>query len=263
MGVYRSWDPSMDEGWPRWVLERYGFAYRTVVDSTLRRGDLSGFDAIVLPHQEPEEILHGHPPGSMPAEYTGGIGLEGALALRRFVEGGGLLLTLDEASDLAIEQFGLPLRNVTDGLEPQEFFIPGSLLRIRVDPTDPIAWGMPAAAVAVFVRSRAFAVRSPVDEDGGGSSSEDGERAEGAPPVDVVARFAAEDLLVSGWELGGEEVLGGRAAAARVPLGEGEVVLLSFRSQFRGQPRATFKLLFNALYAATMEELPLRSMVAE
>ncbi len=72
----------------------------------------------------------------------------------------------------------------------------------------------------------------------------------------MVDRYAPTDMLISGWELGADHHLGGRAAVVRVALGEGRIVLIGFRSQFRGQPRATFKLLFNSLLASTMKDLP-------
>ena len=75
-----------------------------------------------------------------------------------------------------------------------------------------------------------------------------------AEEVDVAARYAPSDLLLSGWELGADRHLGGRAAVVRFALGKGRIVLIGFRSQFRVQPRATFKLLFNSLLASTMKD---------
>jgi hypothetical protein len=60
---------------------------------------------------------------------------------------------------------------------------------------------------------------------------------------------------VSGWTLGGDDYLAGRTAAATVEVGEGDVVLFAFTPHFRGQPRNTFKLLFNALVGATTDGL--------
>src|SRR5690606_20747469 len=127
----------------------------------IQRGDLRRYDIIILPKEGEDEILRGHAPGTMPAEYTGGVGPEGAAALKRYVEGGGWLLAIDEAADFAIHQFGLPIRNVVADLRPQEFFIPGSLIRIRVDSANPLAYGMPEEAIAFFVRSQVFDVVPP------------------------------------------------------------------------------------------------------
>ncbi|NIP60113.1 MAG: peptidase M14, partial [Gemmatimonadetes bacterium] len=119
-------------------------------------------------------------------------------------------------------------------------------IRTRVDGSDPLGWGMREEAAASFQRSRAFRIVAPAREGDRSARRE----------VDVVARYAEDDLLMSGWELGAREHLGGRPAMVRVPLGRGQVVLIGFRPQFRGQPHGTFKLVFNSILAATMERVP-------
>lgn len=253
VGLYKSWDASMDEGWTRWLFENYAVPHDTLHDADVRSGDLSQYTAIVLPHQSADAILHGHAPGTMPEEYVGGLGLDGALALEDYVEQGGTLIALDGASDFAINQFGLPVENVTRGLSDTDFFIPGSLIRTRVNTEHPLAYGMQEEVAASFQRSRAF---EPVRPDYMGEGGmEDIERAP-APPVEVVARYAEDDLLMSGWALGEKEHIGGKAAMVKVRHGEGAVVLFGFRPQFRGQPRATYNLLFNAIHGATVDGLP-------
>ena len=254
VGLYRSWDPSMDEGWTRWVFEQWDFQFETVRDADLRGGDLSSFDVIVLPQQDADDILHGNAPGTMPEEYVGGVGVEGTANLKRWVESGGTLVTLDRASEYATRVLGVPVENAVAGVSRQEFFIPGSLIRIEVDTSDPLAWGMQDTAAAYFVRSLAFdpvpAASSPHGAEGAVSVERE---------VDVAVRYGSDDLLMSGWENGAREQLGGEAAVLRVPLGQGTVVLTGFRTQFRAQPRGTFKLLFNALYSSTSQGLPFES----
>jgi hypothetical protein len=233
IGLYKSWIANMDEGWTRWVLDSYEFPVDTLHDADIRGRDLSVYDAIILPDQRASSILHGHEAGSRPAELTGGIGLEGMLRLKQFAEGGGRLIAFDRAGELLIDQLGLPLRNVVDGLPTEDFFVPGTLIRLDVDDDDPLGYGVSDEVAAFFARSSAYA-------SGGGD-------------VDMVGRYAAEDLLLSGWALGAEDHLTDRGALARVPVGEGDAVLFGFRPQFRGQPRGTFRLLFNALHGAAME----------
>jgi hypothetical protein len=247
VGLYKSWMSNMDEGWTRWLLERYDFALETLHDEDVRSGDMTRFDAILLPDQSPDDILNGHPPGTMPEEYVGGLGLEGALVLKQFVEKGGTLVALDRASDFVIDQFGLPVRNVVSGVSPREFFIPGSLIRMHVDLSHPLAYGMQAEVAASFQRSRAFEIVT-LSRMGEGGKEET--KAPPAPPVDVVASYAENDILMSGWALGEETYIAGKAAVVKVDVGSGEVVLFAFRPQFRGQPRGTYKLLFNALQGA-------------
>lgn len=245
VGLYKSWVANMDEGWTRWILaEEYEFAVDTLHDEDFRAGNLSRYDAIILPNQGARVILDGHAPGTMPPEYVGGLGVEGAAALKRYVEDGGTLVAFDNATGFAIQHLELPVRDVLGGLPTNEFFIPGSLVRLSVDNTHPIAYGMPTEAAAMFRNSKAFAIVSSAEE---GSSR-------GSPkPVEVVARYGKSDLLLSGFEIGAEWHLADKPAVVRVGVGDGDVVLIGFRPQFRAIPRVTFKLLFNAIHGATAQ----------
>jgi hypothetical protein len=233
IGLYRSWVASMDEGWTRWALDQFGFKYTTIRDADIRAGNLRlRFDAIILPSQSAREILEGNQPGSYPQEYTAGIGAVGATYLKAFVEAGGMLVTLGNASDFAIEQLGLPIKNVLQGLSPSQFYCPGSILRMTVDNTAALAYGLPSEANAYFISGPAFetAANSPTPS-----------------RVRVIARYI-DDPLQSGF-LNGKEQIAGKVAMAEIQIGQGSVVLTSFRPQHRGQPWGTFKLLFNALYS--------------
>ena len=279
VGLYKSYVPSMDEGWTRWVLEEHGFDVVSLHDSDLRSGDLSSLDAVILPHPDGRvyfrndvaEILHGHSPGSMPDEYVGGMGLEGALALKNFAESGGTILAFGGAVDFAIDQLGLPVRDVVSSASSKDFSIPGSLIRATADVSDPLAWGMDGEVVVNFVNGAAFDVLGQegcVDDLLNQRNCHEvlrGDRPlktfDSEPRFETIVSYAEkredqedesdeDPLLMSGWAKG-TEFIAGKSALVRVPLGEGNVVLFGFRPQFRGQPRGTYKLMFNALINAT------------
>ena len=241
--IYKSHVPSMDEGWTRWVVEQHALerpGYSSLSDLEIRKGDLQAkYQGIIIPDQAPRSILNGHRPGTMPTEYTGGISAAGVKALREFVEQGGTLVCLNRASDFAIEQFKLPVRNVVAGLSQKEFFVPGSILRIELDTTHPIAKGMPRETIAWVEDSPVFEVIQPRNVGDGDHVSES--------DVRVIARYPATgNPLLSGWLLGADR-LQGKAALVEVTLGKGRIVLFGFRPQYRGQSLATYPLLFNAI----------------
>jgi len=242
IGLYKSWVANMDEGWTRWLLEQYAFPYTTLTDADVRNGTLRDrFDVIFLPDQAPRRIIAGHQPsdrpregpwGPVPPEYQGGIGESGVEALKIFVQSGGRLIAFDAASDLPLQSFGgifAHIKNTVSPLAKTTFYCPGSVVRLDVDISQPAAFGMPARPAAYFAGSRGFETDDP--------------------SVVSIARYAAkaDDVLMSGWLLGAEH-LAGRHAVLQVPLGQGSVLLFAFRPQFRAQPHATFKLVFNGLY---------------
>jgi len=256
VGIYKSYLASMDEGWARYVLEQFDVPFTSLEDKDVRAGNLrSRFDAIVLPNQDADAIVNGHAPGAMPAQYVGGIGLDGVAALRAFVEAGGTLFAVDAASTLPIRYFNIPVRDALDGVRNTEFYCPGSLLRMKIDTSQPLMAGMPAEQAAFFVNGRAFDVGGARGgRGGGGDSGDDSGGGSRAPSgVRVLARYAdANDLLMSGWINGGNRIAG-KPAALDVAVGRGHVIVTGFGVYFRGQPHGTFKILFNAILESAVD----------
>jgi hypothetical protein len=233
LGLYRSYTAPIDEGWTRWVLDTWKVPFESLVDSTVRAGNLgTHFDVIVLPGMSPRAIVEGLSPRRYPAPFAGGIGQSGVQSLRDFVEGGGTLIALDDACDFAVAALDLPVTNAVVSLSPREFYVPGSILRVLVDTSLSIAEGMPAQSIAWVESGAAFDVRDP-------------------SRVHVVARYPAQanEILLSGWLIGASS-LAGKAALLEVRVGRGRVVLFGFRPQYRGQSLATLPFFFNAIRTA-------------
>jgi zinc carboxypeptidase len=243
-GLYRSSVPSHDEGWTRWIFDDKGVPFGTLTDKDLRNGIVVykpfpgvtiKYPTIIIPDQSARTLFEGYRANTMPPEVSGGIGEQGVKTLRTFVESGGTLIFLNRASNFAIEQFKLPVRNVVAGLPRTEFYVPGSILRIELDASHPLAKGMPQQTIA-------WAEDSPVFEvaDVAGSS------VPGANAHVVASYPSDKNPLLSGWLLGAEK-LKGKAALVDVQLGEGHIILFGFRPQYRAQSLATFPLFFNSL----------------
>jgi hypothetical protein len=239
--MYSPWTGgNMDEGWTRWVLERYDFNLATLHNDDVRAGRLRGrFDVIILPDQAPRGIIDGASGQNVRPEYRGGIGDEGITALKEFVAQGGTLVTLGAASDLAIERFGVPLKDLKAGLTRDQHFAPGTILNIEVDTAHPLGLGMPRETTGFYNNSPFFSV-------GEGFSSQ---------KVSVIARYPNTGVVASGW-LKGEDLMAGRAAVVSVDTNPGRIVVFGLRPQHRAQTHATFPLLFNALYLSTAETGP-------
>ena len=249
VALYKPWVENIDEGWTRWLLEQHEFRFASISDADVRAGNLrAAYDVIILPSAAPDRLIAGHPAGAVPAEYAGGLGEPGVSALKAFVEAGGTLVCLDQAGGLAIDAFALPLRDVARA-EGTKLFCPGSILRIELDPAQPLAFGMAPHTAGFFAFSSAYEPTAQAAQAAQATSS-DGHGGS-APPaaMQTVARYGDRDLLLSGW-LEGEDVIAGRPAVVQTSVGAGRVVLLGFRVQHRGQSLATFRLLFNAILAA-------------
>jgi hypothetical protein len=227
VALYKSWDEPMPEGWQRWVFDRHEMPYDTLHDADIRAGALDGYDVLIFQAQSARSILEGLSPDEVPPPYSGGLGSAGADAVRSFVEAGGRVIAVEAATDFVRDLFGLGVREVTQMLPNTDFYIPGSILRLELDPASELTQGMRSETAAWYWRS---SMAFEVDD----------------PRVSVVARYGSGDPLLSGWVLGGEHVAG-RPALLEAEIGQGSVVLFGFQPNYRAQTMATWPLLFNAI----------------
>ena len=182
-------------------------------------------------------------------EYTGGIGVAGLAQLENFVREGGRLIAFDAAADLPVQLFPLPLRSLISGsastpenAAPTGFYSPGSILRITVDTSNPLAFGMPQEAYAFSSGGQAYDTTLLPEYN------------RGEQEVRSVAQYASRDLLASGW-ISGEKAVLGKHILVDARYGKGHVILFGFRPQFRGQSFGTFKFLLNAIYLGSAKPL--------
>jgi hypothetical protein len=243
VGLYKPWTASMDEGWTRWLFDTQGVPYTNVTDSVVKSGTLrTRYDVLIIPDMSLREAKEGLSANGAPAEYAGGLGAAGVKAIGEFVAAGGVLMTFDKGSELALEAVpGLPVRRVAPaprgrGGDDAEgatggsgVVAPGSILRTLSAAGHRLTMGMPDTVPVYFTNSTAFDVAPDAN-------------------VEVPLRYpgTTSSILMSGYLAGGD-ALAGKAAAVDITVGAGRVVMFGFRPQYRGQSWGTFKLVYNAI----------------
>ncbi len=232
IGVYRAWLPNADEGWLRMVLDEYGFNYVNLYPEDIRGGNFGEeISVLVIPDLDNTAIMEGmkdqnyYDAHEFEKKYTQGIGREGNRNISKYIEAGGSLICLNRSNEYAVKELWAGAKLPLDGLDENEFYCPGSLLRVLVDNTHPVGYGFSREETIMFLHSPVFQVTK-------GES---------------IAWYPEADPLMSGWMLG-EEHVRGRTAVAMVPSGEGSIIMIGCPPHFRNQNRSTFKLLFNSLY---------------
>lgn len=273
---------NMPSGWMMWMLEQYDIGYE-IVKAQDFQGDLHAkFDVILLPSGiTRQRVVDGlDMKRNDPAEWgwAAGVGDQGWNKLRAFVEGGGTLLAIGSAVETARELLDLPIEKALPeppprfgprGAAPPQtakrqvpasevdkalkdaftspaqlmqvlrdrvaepenlFYCPGSLLQNEFDPNNPVAWGMPETWPVFFEGDQAYRLRPGFGID-----------------AQVVSRYPRENILQSGWLLG-EDYLKDQANIVSFRVGDGFVVTYGSQVDFRTQPRATVKLVFNGLF---------------
>ena len=232
VGIYQSYDPSMDEGWTRWVLDRYQFEYTRLHNEDIKPGKLrQRFDAIILPDQRANAMLDGLDYKTIVEAYRGGLGEAGWDALRQFVADGGTLISLGEACNLLVDKLPLGVKDLKRTTTRDVHFAPGAIVNLQVDTAHPIGRGVAPETLGFYINSPFFQLTE-------GFASQ---------KVSVVARYPNTKVNASGW-IRGEDLMYGRAAVVAIEMNPGKVVLFGIRPQHRAQTHATFPLLFNALY---------------
>jgi hypothetical protein len=247
VALYKSWNPAMDEGWTRWLLEKFGFAYKNVTNADLQSGNLKqNFDVIVFPDQNRQTITQGFRKGSMPDEYAGGIGESGIAAVKQFAASGGTVLCFNHSTAFCVNDLGAQATDVLSGRMANaagdfegprsartgrgsggsgDFYSPGSLLNVQLDLSSPLTRGLPEHITIWSEQSPAFTTSQP-----------------------SIATYPQSDVLASGWLLGAN-LIANKSAMVDAKSGEGHIVLYGMRPQYRAQSYQAFKLFFNALIA--------------
>ena len=290
VGLYKS-AGNMPAGWQMWILEQYSINHE-VMKAQDFSGDLNAkYDVIILPSGTTKaRMINGlNAKTNDPAEWSWafGIGDSGWANLKKFVENGGTLLAIGSAVETTRDLLDLPIEKALPAAAPRFgqgqagnanrpavipnaeaelkdafssparlmqtlrdkvadpeslFYCPGSLLNNEFDPNNPIAWGMPASWPVFFEDDQAYRLRP-----GFGIETK------------VVSRYPREKVLASGWLLG-EEYLRDQANIISFKVGKGNVVTYGSQIDFRAQPRATWKLIFNGIFHGPATPVPAAQM---
>jgi Zinc carboxypeptidase len=253
---------SIPSGWTRWLLEQFEFPFRLVDTAELDKGGLrEKLDVLILvdgAYAARGNADGGGPGGDRPEEGgpavanandrpglgpdrvpRGGITAAATLPqLKKFLENGGTVLTIGSSTRLGRE-LGLRVANHLADIDANgqerplpsdKYFIPSSVLRIRVDTTNPLAWGLADEVDVMFSSSPTFRL---VDKDTSGS-------------VRRVGWFDTKTPLRSGWAWGQERLEGG-VAIIDARIDKGRLALFGPQVLFRGQSHGTFKFVFNGI----------------
>jgi hypothetical protein len=250
IGLVDVYGGSMPSGWNRWLFEQFEAPFEVVYPQRLNAGDLNrDFDVLVFadgvfpaPAGGPFRAGRGGPQPraeDIPAEYRAWLGqitdTKTLPQVEAFARAGGTVVAIGASTRLAVA-LGAPVEVATARLDngalkplpTTELYIPGSVLRARVDPRQPLAYGLSDQVDVFFDRSPTFTLKSD------------------AKGVSRVSWFDSDAPLRSGWAVG-QERLKGSTAVLDIDIGKGKLLALAPEVTQRAQSYGTFKFLFNSL----------------
>jgi len=257
IGLWDQYGGSMDSGWARWILEQFEFPFTRVFAPELDAGNLTAKYDVLIFVEGGIPALPGagggraggagagrgggaaQPPANLPAEYRGQFGSVTAdrtiPQIKQFIEAGGTVIAIGGSAANLARHLALPVENhlMENGqpLPQTKFYAPGSVLRARVDTTNPVAAGMKAETDIFFDNSPVWKLT-----DGAGAGT-----------VKAIAWFDSPTPLRSGWAWG-QHYLDKGIIALDAKVGKGRALLFGAEIIQRAQPHATFKFLFNGIY---------------
>jgi hypothetical protein len=248
---------SMDSGWIRFIMEQYHFDATVVYAPDIDAGNLkSKYDVIVfvggsIPAYSANPNAGGGNRGgfgtpaleTIPEEYRARVGRmsqdKSIPQLKQFLDDGGEIVAIGSATNLAAH-LNLPVRNAIvemiagaeKRLPAEKYYVPGSVLNVAVDKTQPANWGMDSTADVYFDNSPVFKLSTDAVSSG---------------KIKPLAWFATATPLRSGWAWG-QSYLQDGVAAFEADYGKGKLFAFGPEITFRAQTHGTFKWMFNQLY---------------
>jgi hypothetical protein len=271
IALMHSWRETQNEGWVRYAFDRMGVPYTYISDQATRTpGALDRFDVIVFPHVSARggTLLNGAPMVGPPIPWKNtpqtpnlgridetddmrpGMGLEGAAALRRFVERGGLLLVEGATAQLPVDLAFTPGVSIT---ESRQLRARGAVIRGQPVGKSPILYGYEQRSFPVYFNQSPLITVQEKDTSVTQREMEAvmdpavvAEMDRVRPRVVVQFHQRQDSLLVSGLLVGGGD-LAKKAAVVDAPLGKGHVVYFAIRPFWRWETQGSFVLAFNAV----------------
>ena len=246
VGLWDTYGGSMPAGWARWILEQYEAPFERVFAPRLNAGDLKkDFDVLVFVGGIPGTGggraggggggRGGAADSTIPAEYRGQIGSMSVDTtipqLKAFLNDGGRIVAVGGSATNLAQALGLPFENQVAGVAGDKYYIPGSVLQVAVDTTQPAAAGAHPVTDVFFDNSPVWRLGPDADAKG----------------VRKIAWFAVAEPLRSGWAIG-QNYLSGGVQMAWAPVGQGAAYFYAPEMTFRAQPEGTFKFIFNTFY---------------
>ena len=254
VAIYSTWGATQNVGWVRYAFDRLETPYTLIFKDDVKKGHLHGnYDLIIIPSQGwnskamAKSIVYDIPMRGKPLPYTktaqfkylgdygsspdirGGMGLDGLEELRKFVDAGGTLITLGEASSVPGE-FGL-VAQINIEHPSKAFYAPGPIVNAKVlAPANPIFYGYTEETLSVRWASNSL-LSVPLFYKN-----------------DVLMEFpgGANDVL-SGLMSGGDEIKH-RPAIVAVPSGAGQIVMFATNPVYRWQNFGEYRMLYNAMF---------------
>ncbi|HEX8183425.1 MAG TPA: M14 family zinc carboxypeptidase, partial [Blastocatellia bacterium] len=250
LAVYSTWGNTQEVGWVRHALDKFEVAYDLIYKERVKKGDLlSSYDVILVPSQggSGKRLVYDIEPKSKPLAYTkterfknlgmygeseditGGMGLAGVAELERFVNGGGLLITLGSASFFPAE-FGITRRIEASRTSPQ-FYAPGPIVEAEILQTShPVFYGYTQKTLPVRYANGPLLQVAERDR-----------------PQQVLMQFAGTDKAVLSGLMRGVAETRNRPAIVDVPTGKGRVLIFATNPCYRWQNLGEFNMLFNSI----------------
>jgi hypothetical protein len=270
IGLWDTYGGSQTAGWNRWILEQFDFDFTRVFPPQLDAGNLNAkYDVLIFSggipgmggagggrggrgggggapggDESPGAGAGGGGAGQfneadLPAEYRnqrGSVTTDRTMPIiKQFIENGGTVIVIGSTTANMVAQLGLPVTDhlVENGqpLPRTKFYVPGSVLRVRTDPTQPVMAGLPEYLDVFFDNSATFKLGADAATRG----------------VKSLAWYENKTPLRSGWAWG-QNYLENGVAMLEANVGKGKVFLFGPEITQRGQTHGTFKLLFNSIY---------------
>jgi len=258
VGLWDRYGGSMPSGWTRMILEDFEFDFDVLYPPDLDNAELSDYDVLVFEDGAIPAgggasgrggFRRGGPPDpeTIPEEYRGRIGsvsLDGTVPrILDYVRNGGAAIAIGSSASLAYHA-GLPVENqlVKDGrpLPREDYFVPGSVLDMKVDRTSPLTNGFGDRVNVLFSNSPTFSLAAGAEAEG----------------VRRIGWYDSATPLKSGWAWG-EQYLENGVAAIEADYGQGKLFIFGPKITFRAQSHGTFGFLFNGIYHGAAGDRPI------